>query len=50
MSQILFLTTQQAFPRSAILTRIESALRGSNGLIRRSAALALTEQEQSGKD
>lgn len=37
-----FLTTQQAFPRSAILTRIDSALRGSSGLIRRSAALALT--------
>lgn len=37
------LTTQQAFPRSAILTRIDSALRGSSGLMRRSAALALTE-------
>lgn len=43
------LTTQQAFPRSAILTRIDSAFRGSSGLMRRSAALARTEREQNGK-
>lgn len=43
------LTTQQAFPKSAILTLIFSALTGSRGLTSRDPAVNLSTTEQEGK-